>query len=302
MALLLRSLLWLVLLLPFGVQAQMLDNSTCAVFTELPYFSEVFMKTNQVKNIHGVLTTKATMDRMRDGNKVYDFRFDTNGRLMHQASSRMKNGVPIDTAVTSYAQDADGNMLTLRKNDAHGFYSYEYSYDESGKRIGQTYYRDKNAGPSKFKFKQGKRFVISSETYTWETISPQEEKCKFFNNYGKVFMERYIRYDEYGYMVEVADRYVRTSRKIVVLFEYNERGMVSKRTETSTIGKGSVVRKEFKYDEVGNLLEIDFYRDEKHITHKELLYNESMLLSATIEKDVASNFLTIVKYTYTFFD
>ena len=52
----------------------------------------------------------------------------------------------------------------------------------------------------------------------------------------------------------------------------------------------------------GNLTYIDEYKNKKHITHKEILYDPStMLLKTLIIQDVEINFIKIIKFKPEFF-
>ncbi len=56
------------------------------------------------------------------------------------------------------------------------------------------------------------------------------------------------------------------------------------------------------YDEIGNILEIKYYKADKHTSTKQFLYDKNMLLSAMIIQNMETEFLRIIKYRYTFFD
>jgi len=250
----------------------------------------------------GQLSTKARLDIIREGNYDYHYAFDETGELLHQSSMLKRKNGQVDTAVVAYQYDEKHQMTTLRKTDAHGFFSYDYVYDENGDRVKQTYYRDTNEGPNQFEFKAGKRFIISSETFTWRKDIPNEITQRFHNNYGKAYMERTTKYDEEGFPTEIVDRFLRNNRTSRVEFEYDEFGRLAVRREITNFGQKSILERRFTYDEVGNLLEENTYRDGEHKLLKQYLYDGRMLVSASIEKDVPTNFLTIIKYTYEFYD
>ena len=293
---------WLMVLMAFGAQAQMLDNRECQVFSEEPFFHTNFMAANKVKAMHGQLSTKARMDRIRKGHMEYHYVFNKDGVLQYQSSSMSRGNEKIDTVVIAYHYDEEGRETTRRKNDVHGFYSYDYRYNEEGDLSEETYYRDENLGPSKFEFELGKRFIISSETFTWDKSYPGEERQRIHNNYGKAYMERSFRYDDDGYRIEVQDRFLRNNRTSTIQYEYNEKGHVSKKIEKTSLGGDNVTETTFLYDEVGNLIEENFYRNGTHISNKQYLYDGRMLINATLEKDVATEIITILQFTYEFYD
>lgn len=283
------------------VSAQMLDNRECKVFTDDPFFNTDFIFRNKVKSMHGVLSTKKEMDRIRDGYLEYEYRFDSIGRLSSSFNA-MESGSRIDTAVINYIYDVKGDMAILRRTDVHGFFSYHYEYDNLHRKSHETYYREENIGPSKFQFKLGKQYIIASESFKYDTINAKKHRVKYFNNYGKAYLEKISTYDDFGYLKEEAYRYILNNRRRTISYEYDEKGRTSKRTDLSTIGGKNEVVDTYTYDDIGNLVEQNRYRNGKHITVKSYLYDGRMLVSASVEKDVATTLITIIKYTYTFYE
>ena len=280
---------------------QMLDNRECKVFTEDPFFNTQFIAQNKVKSMHGTLSTKKEMDLIRKGYLEYQYTFDRRGRLSSQFSAFGKPSNRIDTIVLSYDYSIDNLVTRRRKNDVHGFFSYDYEY-EGANRSKETYYRDENVGPSKNQFELGRRFIITSESFTYEKFSDKQEKRKFYNNYGRVYKEEITYYNDLGYKVEIESRFIITNKRSNIKFEYDEKGRVSKRTEKYDITKPSNYVSTYAYDEVGNLIEENKYRDGKHVSIEQFLYDGRMLISASVSKDIPTNLITIIKYDYTFYE
>ena len=78
---------------------------------------------------------------------------------------------------------------------------------------------------------------------------------------------------------------------------------VSEMTIQKDMSKDAFSRLVYEYDKLGNLEVIDEYRNEELKTHKEVIYDKStLLMKALLVQDVNSNFITITKYSYVFFD
>ena len=194
-------------------------------------------------------------------------------------------------------------LLIKRRNDSYGFYSYNYEYDSTGQTTSEKYCRDENTGPSKHHFELGKQYIIVSESFKNEWLSDLELKKTYYNNYGRPYQEKYTRWNEMGYLVEEETVLLMNSKRNKTKYEYDEKGQVVAKIHSSNITGNSELRYEYLYDEVGNLMESNEYRNGKHITKRTVIYEEkTMLMKAIIVKDVATEYMSIVRYYYEFYD
>lgn len=282
--------------------AQIIDNGQCQAFTDETFFNAEFICTNKVKSIKGTIQTKAQMDRIRDRGLETFYGFDSTGRQIIQYSTYLRYSNTKDTTVINYYYDDQGRICTQRRNDVHGFYSYNYEYDSLGRMIKESYCRDENVGPNKSSFELGNQYVIVSEEYGYEQIDETHMKRSFYNNNGLVYQEEVSHYDENGYLTDITTKLIIGKRGSKITFEYDEHGRVSRKTDYANLDVTNEIMTEYQYDEIGNLIMIDEYRNGVHITNKELLYDEkTMLFDAMITLDVETNYITIIKYEYEFF-
>jgi len=297
---------WILIILWMNVffgGAQILDNSSCKAFTDEPFFSNDFIKTNKIQSIRGEIFTKVKLAAIRTQGlkKGYDFNID--GQLTAQFSTSIGSKSMMDTTFVKYAYNKDNAIVTKRRNDKHGFYSYNYTYDSLGLQNSEKYCRDENANTARDNFKLGKQFVIVSEACKNEWLSAKELKKRYFNNYNKPYQEVFYRWDDKGYLFEEETVLLLNSKRNKVVYEYNDKGLVMRRYKTSSVAGNSKIEFKYNYDEVGNLTEIDEYRNGKHITNKEIIYDgKTMLMDAVIIMDVATEYMKIVRYYYTFFE
>lgn len=294
--------LGIVLFFALGAQAQLLDNSNCQAFTDDPFFNKEFVAKNKIKGIEGFISTKAALDQMRTRGLETYYGFDTLGRQITQYSTYWRYGDIKDTTVINYYYDENDRMLIERRNDVHGFYSYNYEYDTLGRIISESYCRDENIGENKSQFELGQQYVIMSETYGYQVTSDSHITKNYYNNNGLVYQKEVSHFDANGYLTEVETQLVFGKRGSRVHYEYNETGLVSKKIEYVNIVDESEVTTEYTYDDVGNLLMTDIYRNGEHVTNKEVLYYEdTMLIEAMLIHDVQTNYLTIIQYEYEFY-
>lgn len=279
---------------------QMILNSNCQAFTDQAYFNPDFIKRNKIKSISGKTSSKRENDIIRDQDLVQYFEFDTEGRVVKQMYSHHSFGYRTDTTTIIFTYDEKGRLITRRQNDNYSFYSYNYTYDSLGNVIKETYCRDENCGPSKKEFKLGAQYEIISESYKYVVKDGKKIK-QYFNNFGKQYQERVFEYNSLNYLMSEKMYYTLTGRQTMeVKYEYSEQGFCISKTESNTDGVKVITA--YDYDKLGNLTDHEYFMDETQITHRELIYDKTtMLLNATLTKDIRSNVITIVRFSYEFY-
>ncbi len=279
---------------------QLILNNNCQAFTDQAYFNPAFIKRNKIRSIHGKTSSKKEMDIIREQDLVQNFDFDTEGRVVKQMYSHHSFGYRTDTTTIIFIYDSLGRLKTRRQNDNFSFYSYNYIYDSLGNIIKETYCRDENCGPSKYEFKLGNQYEIISETYKY-TVENGKKIRTYYNNFGREYQKKEYEYGKLNYLMSEKMIYTLTSRQTMeIKYEYNERGFCISKYEHPVDGPKLIIA--YDYDKQGNLTEYDYFLDEEQITHKELVYdNSTMLISATLSKDVRTNVIMIVRFTYGFY-
>lgn len=293
----------IILLLLFcrtNTHAQLILNSNCQAFTDQAYFNPEFVKRNKIKSIHGRTSSKKINDVIREMDLVQNFDFDTEGRVIKQMYSHHSFGYRTDTTTIMFIYDSIGRLKTRRQNDNFSFYSYNYVYDSAGNIIKETYCRDENCGPSKCEFKLGNQYEIISETYKYTTKEGKKIRT-YYNNFGREYQLMESEFSKLNYLIDEKMIYTLTSRQTMqIKYEYNEQGLCISRHESPIDGPKQVVA--YDYDKKGNLTEYDYFLDDEQITHKELVYdNSTMLITASLSKDVRTDVITIVRFTYGFY-
>jgi len=293
----------LILLMSTVCFGQQIDNRACGAFSDKPFFNVMFMKNNGVKSMNGTISFKKELDIIRKQNLVEVFEFDSAGRQTSSINTFKSVTGIVDTSVVYFEYLDDTDLLTLkRKSDTYGFFSDNYVYDTLGRVIEKTYCRDDNAGKDKFNFELKKQYVIVSEEYKYQQPSDLIVKRLHYNNYKRSFKEEYIKKDFNGYLKEISTKTVIGNRRSKTLFEYDFKGQVSKKIEQLNLDKSNKTTNEYIYDEQGNLIEHNFYKNGVHKTHRKILYNgKTMLMESQLTKNMASKTITITKYTYEFY-
>ena len=296
-----RFLFIITVFLALDISAQILDINQ-PLFSEVPFFNAEFIKANKIKSITGSISSKKVRDIIRSKGLDYRYEFNSKGQLQMQLSSHFTEGIK-DSSTIAYEYDDDGKIILKRNSDGKGYYSYHYNYDSLNNIISQTYYRDESKNESKNKFELKKEYLIVSDSFSYQKTDPSQTKKIFYNGYKKAYKEQTKYYDNMGYLVEEYTKFIIGNNKKKITYEYNEKGQIFKKHVYTNLAEGKKTTEEYSYDEIGNILEIKIFDDEKYITSKQFLYDaKTMLLSAQIIQDIETQFLRIIKYNYTFFD
>ena len=294
-------LLLLILILPTYFSAQLLDNRGCGVFSGEPFFYTEFIHSNKIKSIKGSVSTKADLQVIKSKGLITKFLFDNSGNLIKQFDSFYR-GKKKDSSIINYHYDEKKNIVTKRMSDSYGFFSYNYRYNDAGDIVQKTYCRDENSTGNKNNFKLKKQYTIVNETYSFTRTDSSMQK-NVFNNHGSVYQKEYYTYDENKLLVKMVKKLIVNHKKAETTYKYNDLGKVSEKKIQKDLSKEAYSRFVYEYDELGNLEVVDEYRNAELKTHKEVLYNKStLLMKALIVQDVNSNFITITKYSYVFFE
>jgi len=277
--------------------AQLLDNSKCAVFTDEPFFLTQFIKTNGIREIKGVISTKASLKVIEQRNLVNTYVFDKEGLLSKQYRS-FNGASKKDTTVITYDYNAANKVVVQRTNDSYGFFSNNYTYNSDDLITSKTYCRDENKNGDKNNFELGKQHVIVKESFDYTKTDSTLSKHTY-NSQGKKYQTITTYYNEHKLASKIVKKLIINKKKSITNFEYNDKGFISKKIFYPNFNKKENTATSYKYDDLGNLEYIDEYRNDKHITHKEIIYNKSTLvMKALLIQDIETNYIKIIKYSY----
>ena len=294
-------LLFLLLFVSYYTEGQIIDNSNCHAFSDEPFFSKTFIKNNNIKRIIGRTSSKKEMDVIRKQEEVFIYDFNDEGDQTAMYWSYRMGQNTIDTSAIIFIYDDKGRITTKRRNDNHSFYSYSYNYNDKDQVIYQRYSRDENAGNSTTDFKQGDQYVIVSDSFEYHVLNDTQYVKKYFNNHGKIYQQTTITKNSLGYLLSESTRMVISRKTIKTHYTYNDRGLASERSEVSTVMGKSKIAHKYRYDDFGNLLEENIYRNDKHTTEKQIVYDKkTMLLRSLLVRKAGSNIINLIQFEYEF--
>ncbi len=292
-----HSLIIFGLIFSVVVNAQLIENINCHAFTEEPFFNLNFIKQNKIKAINGEIRTKGNLEVIKDVKLVTRYEFDQEGKLTIQLGSFNTLGTK-DTTFINYEYDDSLNLITKRTNDVYGFFSYNFTFDDKNRVLSKTYAREENVGKDRYHFELGKQYIIVNESYSYIDNDSIVVKS-IYNNHNRVYQKDTYVYNEHNLLAEELRQFVINKKKAKTVYTYTEMGLMESKTLWKDLKKVKDFEKwAYKYDELGNLTYIDYYKGDVHTTHEEVLYdNATFMLKALLVQDVASNFITIIKFT-----
>jgi hypothetical protein len=285
-----------------SLNAQLLNNKFGEAFTDKPFFNEILIKRNQIKQISGKFTMKKVGDIMRESQLERTYEFDKEGRLiLSHETVPSKNGY--DTLITYFEYDERGNLSIIRKKDQYGFYVEYFEYDSLNRIVREEKRRNINKNANSLKFELGEEFVVSFETSKYSDYGDQIKRT-IYNSYDIPFRDEINYYNEEGVLIEKVDKLRRTSGRKSTLYKYNEFGLLdSLQINSNQAGRNEEKIYTFEYDVNNNLAAKRYYRNGIYQTEFQILYDEATnLINYVLTREVKTDYITVLKLSsYIFF-
>lgn len=289
------SLFYCYLLVTAWSHAQLLDNSKGLAFTEYPFFNVPFVKAAKIKEIRGEYTFKKQGDVMRQTNYVYVFSFDTLGRLTCHYETA-KGDIVNDTTVRFYTYAPNGNLTSLRVNEKRGFLTTYYTYDDDNRVIKEEVWRDIDTMNSKLQPSIERSLLWNSETMSYSTYEGQYRK-KIYNSYGNQYLEQTKYYDSLGLLSKEEELYTITRNQLNHYYRYGDKGWIESIRTIKNIDSIPLSEVRFTYDNYGNILSKQVYKNGVFTTDYQVIYSgDTGLLSSILIREVSTNFISIIRF------
>ena len=294
-------LLLLTLIITFSGQAQILDPQEGELFVSEPPFRQSFIRDNKIKAIRGTVSLKSPLKSIVELGLIQEFEFDEEGRVTYTMESAA-SGESKDTVIAVYEYNDQGLLTTLHGSDLKGYFAYDYTYDANDQVISQVYYREENEGSGKRNFKAGKRFRIAEEKFEYQKQSELALKKRYLNNEERPYKDLVTMHNEYGHVVEKDTRFVVTNRRNTLTYSYDDINRLSRLEDFSNITDRNILIYDYTYDDIGNLEQEALMRNGEKISTRSMLYDQRMFLDVQLIKDEKTEDITIIRYTYEFFE
>lgn len=283
----LRSLIIFFLGFTSIVNAQMLTDLELKNISVM--FNPTYIKNNNITEITGYTSIKKQLKPIVDKQVYNRYKFDKQGRLIQLTETFKTSSTSIDSLITQYVY-SNGNMREKIILDAYGQHAYLFSYNDKND-ISKMEYR-------KINDIEQNNILVLEEQYLYEHINDSTILKWYLNQYGKKYQKEIYTYNSLNYLLSVEKRMVFGGGFSMQIYTYDTQGRLIEYKEE---GGGTIQKTTYSYDKFSNILEKDYFKNDKHILHDEFLYDsKTSLLKAQLSKEIETNTIYITKFEVVF--
>ena len=269
----------------------MINNISGNAFTDAPYFDQNIIYANRIKSIEGTFSRKKDGDIIRATNDVFNYKFDSLGRLESILQTKT-DALKKDTTVQFYFYDSLNRLVMQRKTEFGGVSAYYFDFDSIGRVVKITQKRDVLD-----KFGNLKQSFLMNQEYKTYEQSSLGSKTIVSNNYNLPYKEEWEIRNADGYLLESIENFKMIELLKSKKYFYNEKGLLSSIAIYENNSPNPIEENIFKYDALGNLIEKHTKRNGIFIKDLQIIYdNKTQLLGSFIQREVASNLMYIVRF------
>ncbi len=281
-----------ILILPFGINAQMILNQDGEAFTEEPFFNSEFIQNNKIKSIVGKYSFKKDNDWIRHVPGKFEYNFNTNGQLISVIDHRW-NGKQLDTIVQYYTYNGSGILTELKKTENKGVTLKKFELDSINRIVSVSNFRISI---------DEKGNVLKKTEMNRETMSYHKDRKTTYNSYNLPYLLSYDEYNEDGYKIASIDKLKMGGTMYKKKYSYNQKGLVISIDTYYDKHPDPVESLKFSYDEFDNILERNEYKQGVFVKDLQVIFDtKTGLLYSIIDRNPRNNFMSIVRFTeYTY--
>jgi hypothetical protein len=269
----------------------MINNISGNAFTDAPYFDQKIILANKIKSIEGTFSRKKDGDIIRATNDVFNYKFDSLGRLESILQTKT-DALKKDTTIQFYFYDSLNRLVMQRKTEFGGVSAYYFDFDSIGRVVKITQKRDVLD-----KFGNLKQSFLMNQEYKTYEQSSLGSKTIVSNNYNLPYKEEWEIRNADGYLLESKENFKMIELLKSKKYFYNEKGLLSSIAIYENNTPNPIEENIFKYDALGNLIEKHTKRNGIFIKDLQIIYdNKTQLLGSFIQREVASNLMYIVRF------
>ena len=260
----------------FTANTQIIDNSEGQAFGQIPFFNSDFVSKNKIKKLKGFFSVTSPTTPVIQTGLYCVYEFDEQGRLSHTIETYQGTN-STDSLENFYFYNEKNQLIQHRKKEHNGYTAIVNELDEKGRIIKQIYKRDLLNSKGELV----ESFLINEETMKYKLID-STEICTIYNNYNLPYLEKTIKYNTNGYLVEISERSITTSGFYKVTYSYNERGWLESKKKFVNSSSEPVEEWRYQYDTFGNIKNIFSYSFGELVEEKEIYYNDKSLILSNI--------------------
>lgn len=282
-----------------SVFCQVIDNQLGKGFEQFPVFNVKYIKQKRIKEIKATFFTKKTGDIMRESPKHTVVEFDLLGRLVLNKEVS-KSGTYTDVNHVEYVYNVKGLVSKERKKIGSNWKVTDYFYDTTGQVIKEEYHLETVLFSDD-------GYSIEDTLLDYETSRykqyPNQKKRIVYNSYGSPYLDIIYYYNNANQIIEIGKKLKMTSEINETKLFYNNKNQIDSLVFFSSLTPDETESVYFTYDKQGNILDKKLYVNNKLIYRIEFVYNEKTgMLSSILKQEIATNFLSIIRFETKYFD
>ncbi len=285
-------------LFPLICSSQILLNQEGEAFTETPFFNGDVIHSNHIKSIEGNYSTKKPGEVIRETTDWFRYRFDEQGRLLESLDIRTINRKK-DTTLHQYSYNSQNQLTEHRKTENGGFTTSKYVYDSLNRIQTELTYREVLHTQSNQVLQSN---LVNTEYFQYAMRPNEREKVRY-NSYKLPYMDEVSYFNKDGYLVEKKTNYRMSSIEHSTKFSYDEHGLLASKSQFNDQDAIAEQEWKYRYDPFGNLIEVLYFRYGQLQKDLQIVFDtKTQLLGSTIQRDVETNCLLILRFTkFTYF-
>lgn len=286
-------------LIPLGGNTQILLNQEGEAFTDVPFFNRDVIFSKHIKTIEGKYSTKNEGEIIRENTDWFRYRFDEKGRLIESIDIRTVNKKK-DTTLHQYEYNSLNQLIEHRKSENKGFTTIKKTYDSLHRLASEITCREI------YSYRKNK--VLKSDTlnteyfnYVIQTLEREQIRC---NNDKLAYLKEHFLYNSVGYLTEKKTVFLMSSAEYTTKYTYDDHGLLISKARYNEKDVLPDEEWKYRYDLFGNVIEVHYYRFGQLQKDLQIVYDtKTQLLGSTIQRDVKTNALLLLRFTkYTFYD
>ena len=276
------------MILPTLISAQVIE-SYISVDGEVNFeFDKNFIQSKSISEIRSTYSSKKPNKVITpDLSKNSLLRFNKNGNIEEHKNTFEIAGNKIKKhEISDYKNNRIQEKLEL---DHLGYFKTYYTYSED--TVFYNSYRSSEYSPE--------NSIINDSILVNSGFQTRfKNTTYFYNKNGVNTKSTTTELDSIGLLKSELTRFVFSPNIIEKTYTYNEEGLVNQ-VKLKTIG--SLKTFKYFYNRTSNLERVEYHNHDKLVTEYEIVYNSSGWVDAIIKHDLASQFITIERMTYSFF-
>lgn len=283
----------------FDFIGQVIDNHLGKGFDQFPVFNPKYVKQKRIKEIKATYFSKKTGDIMRESPKHTLVEFDLLGRLV-LTKEVYKSSDYTDVNHIEYSYNTKDLIIREKKKLGNNWKVTNFLYDTIGQVIKEEYHLETILFSDDGYSIQDS--LLDYEISRYKNYSNYKKRI-VYNSYGNPYLDIMYYFNKSNQIIEIAKKLKMTSEINETKLFYNQKNQIDSLVFFSSLSPKETESVYFTYDKFANITDKKLYVNQKLIYRIDFVYNNNTgMLSSILKQEIASNFLSIIRFETKYFD